>query len=342
MNNVENGDLRVFVAVVRKGGFSAAAEELGMSAAFVSKRVGILEEALGVRLFDRSTRRVVITVEGEQVYGRAQRILEQLDDMVDELLERRSEPAGRLRICSSFGFGRKVVAPVIAQLAASHPKLQIRFEVFDRLVDTVAEGFDLDVRIGDAIAPNLVARKLMDNHRILCAAPAYLARHGAPKALADLAGHQCLAIKERDHPLGTWRLQGRRGEETVRVSGALSTNHGEIALRWAVEGAGIVLRSQWDARAYLASGALAQVLPEYTQPANVWAVYPQRLAGSGRVAACVDFLRRHLAGRFGKTSHSNISSNSCPSCPSRSTIRKSGPCCATMPPTAIRKKCRRC
>jgi LysR family transcriptional activator of dmlA len=295
VNNIENSDLRVFVTVVRKGSFSAAAAELGMSPAFVSKRVGILEGALGVRLFERSTRRVVVTDDGERVYGRAQRILEQLDDMLDELGERHSEPAGRLRICSSFGFGRKVVAPVIARLAASHPRLQIRFEVFDRLVDTVEEGFDLDVRIGDAIAPQLVARKLMDNHRILCASPAYLARHGSPKVLADLAGHQCLAIKERDHPLGTWRLQGRHGEETVRVSGALSTNHGEIALRWAEEGAGIVLRSQWDARAYLASGALVQVLPEYTQPASVWAVYPQRLAGSSRVQVCVDFLRRHLA-----------------------------------------------
>lgn len=295
MNNVENSDLRVFVTIVRKGNFSAAAAELGMSPAFVSKRIGILEEGLGVRLFERSTRRVVVTDDGEQVYGRAQRILEQLDDMVDQLNERHSEPAGRLRICSSFGFGRKVVAPVIAQLAASYPKLQIRFEVFDRLVDTAAEGFDLDVRIGDDIHPQMVARKLMDNHRILCASPAYLARHGTPRQLADLAGHQCLAIKERDHPLGTWRLHGRHGEETVRVAGSLSTNHGEIALRWAEEGAGIVLRSQWDARAYLESGALVQVLPEYTQPANVWAVYPQRLAGSGRVRVCVEFLRRHLA-----------------------------------------------
>lgn len=296
MNNLENGDLRVFVTVVRKGSFSAAAGELGMSAAFVSKRIAMLEQSLGVRLFERSTRRILITEEGEQVVGRAQLILEQLDEMVDELAERRREPAGRLRICSSFGFGRKVVAPVIARLAASHPKLQIRFEVFDRLVDTIAEGFDLDVRIGDDIPPQLVARKLMDNHRILCASPGYIAQHGMPASLQELAGHQCLAIKERDHPFGSWRLRGHGGEEeTVRVSGALSTNHGEIALRWAVEGAGIVLRSLWDARSYLDAGSLVQVLPAYTQPASVWAVYPQRLARSGRVQVCVDFLRRQLA-----------------------------------------------
>ncbi|SFD05180.1 LysR substrate-binding domain-containing protein [Massilia yuzhufengensis] len=297
-NQIENEDLRVFVAVVRKGSFIGAAEELGMSPPYVSKRVGVLESLLGVKLFERSTRRVVITDDGEQVYARAQLILGQLDDMLDDVAERRREPAGRLRICSSFGFGRNVVAPVIARLSAAHPGLQIRFEVFDRLVDTVAEGFDLDVRIGDAIAPQLVARKLMDNHRILCAAPAYIARHGKPRTLSELASHQCLAIKERDHPLGTWRLQGKNGEESVRVSGALSTNHGEIALRWAVEGAGIVLRSQWDARSYLADGALVQLLPDYTQPANVWAVYPQRLAGSARVRVCVDFLRHHLQSQL--------------------------------------------
>ena len=169
-------------------------------------------------------------------------------------------------------------------------------DLFDRLVDTVLEGFDLDVRIGDDLPPRLVACKLMDNHRILCASPAYVAQHGMPTSLKELASHQCLAIKERDHPFGTWRLRGKAGEETVRVSGALSTNHGEIALRWAVEGAGIVLRSLWDARGYLESGALVQVLPEYTQPAGVWAVYPQRLGGSSRVRVCVEFLRRHMDG----------------------------------------------
>ncbi|KQQ91918.1 LysR substrate-binding domain-containing protein [Massilia sp. Leaf139] len=295
MNNpIENEDLRVFVTVVRKTSFAAAAEALGMSPAYVSKRIGVLEGALGVRLFGRTTRRIVITDEGEQVYARAQAILDNLDELVDEVSERRRGPSGRVRICSSFGFGRKLVAPAVAKLVAAYPGLQIRFEVFDRLVDPVAEGFDLDVRVGDEIAPHLIARRLMDNRRILCAAPAYLARHGTPKTLQELAGHQCLPIKERDHPFGVWRLRGKTGEETVKVSGALSTNHGEIALRWALDGAGIVLRSRWDAQPYLDSGALATVLPEYTQEANVWAVYPQRLAGSARLRVCVEFLEREL------------------------------------------------
>lgn len=307
MNNpslppVENGDLRVFVAVVRKGGFAAAAAEMGMSPAYVSKRIGILEEALGVQLFQRTTRRVLVTDEGERVHARALGILDGLDELMDDVAAGRREPRGRLRICSSFGFGRNVVAPAIARLAASYPALQIRFEVFDRLVDTAAEGFDLDVRIGDDIALHLVARKLMANHRILCAAPSYLARRGTPTALRDLAGHDCLAIKERDHPLGVWRLHGRNGAETVKVTGPLSTNHGEIALRWAVEGAGIVLRSRWDAQAWIDAGRLVQVLPEYTQEANVWAVYPQRLAGSGKLRVCIEFLQRHLPDAVGSYS----------------------------------------
>jgi LysR family transcriptional activator of dmlA len=295
-NSLENDDLRVFVVVVRKSGFAAAAEEMGMSPAYVSKRVAVLEKTLGVRLFQRTTRRVLITEEGERVYARALTILENLDELMDDVAERRREPRGRLRICSSFGFGRNVAAPVIARLAAAYPGLQIRFEVFDRLVDPVAEGFDLDIRVGDEIAPHLVARRLMANHRILCAAPSYLARQGSPKSLQELASHNCLPIKERDHPFGVWRLRGKNGDETVKVSGSLSTNHGEIALRWAVEGAGIVLRSRWNALAYLDAGTLVQVLPEYIQDANVWAVYPQRLAGSGKLRVCLEFFQQHLAG----------------------------------------------
>jgi LysR family transcriptional activator of dmlA len=294
-NLLENADLRVFVTVARQGSFAGAAQALGMSAAYVSKRIGVLEAALGVRLFQRTTRRVVITEDGAQAFERAQAILASLDDLIEESAERRRAPSGQLRVCSSFGFGRQVVAPAIARLARAYPALQIRFEVFDRLVDPVAEGFDLDVRIGDEIAPQLIARRLMVNHRILCAAPAYLAQHGTPRTLQDLAGHQCLVIKERDHPFGVWRLRAKGVEETVKVSGALSTNHGEIALRWALDGAGIVLRSRWHAQPLLASGQLAQILPEYAQEANVWAVYPQRLSNSAKVRVCVEFLERELA-----------------------------------------------
>lgn len=292
---IENNDLRVFAAVVRKSSFAGAAEELGMSPAYVSKRIAILEQALDVRLFHRSTRRVVVSADGEQVYARALAILSSLDALFDEVAERQGVPRGQLRVSSSFGFGRNVVAPAIAGLVAAHPALQVRFEVLDRLVDIVGEGFDLDIRVGEDIEPNLIARKLMSNHRILCAAPAYLARRGTPRTLVELAGHDCLPIKERDLPFGVWRLRQGAAEEVVKVTGPLSTNRGEIALQWAVAGAGIVLRSLWDAQPHLDRGELVHVLPGYTQQANVWAVYPQRLASSAKVRVCVDFLEQHLA-----------------------------------------------
>jgi len=293
-NSLENEDLRVFAMAARKASFAAAAAELGMSPAYVSKRIGILEDTLGVKLFHRTTRRVTITEDGERIYARAQAILDNLDQLFDEVAQQRSTPRGQLRISSSFGFGRNVVAPAIVKLQQHYPDLQVRFEVFDRLVDIVAEGFDLDIRVGDDIAPDLIARKLMANHRVLCASPDYIARRGAPKSLQDLASHNCLAIKERDLPFGIWRLRGPAGDETVKVTGTLSTNHGEIALQWAMEGAGIVLRSLWDAQPHIDAGRLVQLLPDYRQDANVWAVYPQRLGSSAKVRVCVEFLEQYL------------------------------------------------
>ena len=178
--------------------------------------------------------------------------------------------------------------------------LHLRFDAADEDVfertHGWGEGFDLDIRIGDDIAPHLIAKRLAENHRVLCASPDYLKRHGTPRQLADLGTHQCLAIKERDHPFGIWRLTERGETVSVKVTGPLSTNHGEVAVQWALAARGIVLRSMWDVRALLDSGALVQVLPGVTQPANVWAVYPARLASSAKVRVCVDF----LADEFGR------------------------------------------
>lgn len=296
MNNpISNEDLRVFVAVARKSSFVAAAEELGVSPAYISKRIGILERTLGVRLLHRTTRRVVVSEDGERVYAWAQKILDNIEHLYDEVSSTRRMPRGLLRICSSFGFGRNVVAPALARLVSAHPALQVRFEVFDRLVDVAAEGFDLDIRIGDDIAPHLTARWLASNYRVLCASPEYLARRGQPRSLAELANHDCLVIKERDHPFGVWKLRNGSGEETVKVTGPLSSNNGEIVLRWAVDGGGIVLRSMWDAAPHLERGELVRVLPEYSQEANIWAVYPQRLTGSAKVRVCVAFLESWFA-----------------------------------------------
>ncbi len=288
-------DLRVFCLVARKASFSAAADALSVSPAYVSKRVSVLEAELGTRLLHRSTRRVAITEAGERVYAWAEKILDDVDQLVEDVSTTRRLPRGTLSVSSSFGFGRHVVAPALSRLTERYPQLSVRLDLFDRIVDVAGEGFDLDVRIGDDIAPHLIARRLAANHRVLCASPDYLARHGVPRAVGDLGAHPCLAIKERDHPFGIWRLSVRGETSSIKVTGPLSTNHGEVAVQWALAGRGIVLRSMWDVRPLLESGALVQVLPEATQSANVWAVYPARLAASAKVRVCVDFLAEEFA-----------------------------------------------
>ncbi|MDD1882845.1 LysR substrate-binding domain-containing protein [Klebsiella pneumoniae] len=295
MNNLPLlNDLRVFMLVARRAGFAAAAEELGVSPAFVSKRVSLLEQTLNVMLLHRTTRRVTITEEGERIYEWAQRILQDVDEMMDELSDVRQVPQGTLRIISSFGFGRRVVAPALSALALQYPQLELRFDVQDRLVDLVNEGVDLDIRVGDDIAPNLIARQLAANHRVLCASPLFLARHAPPKQLSDLAALPCLVIKERDHPFGVWQLHSKEGQHAIKVTGPLSSNHGEIVHQWCLDGQGIALRSWWDVRENIASGHLVQVLPDYWQPANVWAVYVSRLATSAKIRTTVEFLRHYF------------------------------------------------
>jgi len=298
VNNLPNlEDLAVFVQVAKRASFAAAASELGMSTAFISKRIRLLEQNLGVRLLHRTTRRVSVSEDGERVYHWALRILDSVQRMGDEVSALHREPSGQLRIASSLGLGRRFVAPALSELAARYPQLDIRLDVHDRLVDLVAEGVDLDIRVGNEIAANLIAKPLAKNRRVLCAAPAYLERRGTPRSLAELTSHDCLVIKERDHPFGVWHLEGPSGEENVKVTGPLSSNHGEVVHQWCLDGRGILLRSWWDVHDSLADGRLVQVLPEYQQQADIWAVHAAPLASSARVRVAVEFFRQYFAER---------------------------------------------
>jgi LysR family transcriptional activator of dmlA len=287
-------DLRVFLTVIRKAGFAAAADELGLSPAYVSKRIQILESTLATRLLHRTSRRIALTEDGERVQRWAVRILEDFQLLHDELSEAHAAPRGRLYLCSSFGFGRNHVAPAISRLAEQYPDLEIRLDLFDRVVDIVNEGFDLEIRVGDDIPGQHIGRQLVSNRRILCAAPDYLQRRGVPQTLAALEQHDCLVLKERDNVFGIWQLEREGRHDSVRVRGPLSSNSGEIVLQWALDGRGVLLRSMWDVKPLLEQGQLVQVLHDYTQSANVWAVYPTRLANSGKLRVCVEFLQAHF------------------------------------------------
>ncbi|WP_213880527.1 LysR substrate-binding domain-containing protein [Pseudomonas sp. dw_358] len=289
-------DLRVLLTVIRKNGFAAAADELGLSPAYISKRIQILEGTLGTRLLHRTSRRIALTDDGERVQRWAVRILDDFLQLHDELADAHASPSGLLHLCSSFGFGRNHVAPAVSRLAEAYPALEVRLDLFDRAVDIVNEGFDLEIRVGDDIPGQHIGRQLVSNRRILCAAPQYLARHPAPQTLEALEQHDCLVIKERDNAFGIWNLQREGTAHSVRVRGPLSSNNGEIVLQWALDGRGVLLRSLWDVKPLLEQGQLVQLLPEYSQPANVWAVYPTRLAYSGKLRACVEFLEQHFKG----------------------------------------------
>ena len=297
MNNYPtNEDLRVFVTVARLASFALAAKRLEVSHAYVSKRIGVLEQALRVKLLHRTTRRVSVTNEGERVFVWAGRILDDVDQLMQEVAVTRASPHGLLRVSCSFGFGRKVVGPMLSRIVERHPQLQICMEVFDKQMDAAGEGFDLDVRVGDDIAPHMIARKLASNRRVLCAAPAYLARHGVPKTLNDLSAHDCLFIREHDNPFGVWTLRNGAVSRAIKVTGSLSSNNGEIVVQWAVDGRGVILRSLWDVEPLLKLGELVQILPEWSQEANIWATYPSRLETSAKVRVTVEFLQEE----FGK------------------------------------------
>jgi LysR family transcriptional activator of dmlA len=287
-------DLKVFLTVVRKNGFSSAAGELGYSPAYISKRISVLETTLSTKLFHRTTRRIALTDDGERVRVWAEKLLGDFDDFVGEMSEARHQPTGSLHICSSFGFGRNHVAPAICKLSQTYPKLDIRLDVFDRVVDLVNEGFDLEILVGDDLPDQHMGRKLVSNRRVLCATPEYLEQRGTPVSLENLKNHDCLVLKERNNPFGVWTLTRDGQEESVRVSGPLSSNNGEIVLEWALSGGGILLRSIWDVRPMLEQGRLVQVLADYSQSANVWAVYPTRLSESAKLRVCVEFLEEYF------------------------------------------------
>lgn len=289
-NNISTDALQIFCQAAQHQSFSQAARMLGVSPAYITKQIKSLESQLETVLFYRTTREVNLTEQGEEVYLLAIEILQKIGSLHDRINQFKTELKGPLRVSTSMGFGRQIVAPALMEFGLLHPKIKIQIEVLDQLVNLTREQYHLDIRIGDLIDPNYIAKQLARNHRILCAAPAYIEQHGFPKHIDDLLQHNCLIIKERDHPVGIWELSKNGIARNIKIKGSLVTNNGEIALAWALKGRGIVLRSLWNTKKYIESGHLIHVLPEYTQAANIWAVYPQRLDNSAKIKACIEYL----------------------------------------------------
>jgi len=287
-------DLHLFCAVARKASFIVAATELGISPSHLSKRIATLEAGLGVKLFLRTTRRVTITSDGEAAFLWAQKIIEDVQGMADAFASRTSELRGQLRISTSQRLGRDHIAPILSMLRKRHPHLELWLELLDRRVDLIGENFDIDVRVGDVVEPHLVAQRIIKSARILCAAPEYLERNGEPRTLSDLTRHDCLPFRGRDDRFGMWRLVGPQGEESIKVIGAMASNHTDIVYQWALAGHGIIMVSIWDVADNLKDGSLVRVLPNYLQPADVWAVTATRASTSAKVSSCINFLKEQL------------------------------------------------
>jgi DNA-binding transcriptional LysR family regulator len=288
--------LDIFVRTVRAESFSGAARRLGLTPSAVSKQIGRLEDRLGVRLFNRTTRRLALTEEGRAFFERAERILGDLEDAERAISALHAAPRGRLRVSLPMAFGRLRISPLMAEFVRRYPEVTVDLVFNDRFVDLVEEGMDAAVRIGELTDSSLVARRLMDNRRIVCAAPDYIARTGEPREPEDLRRHNCLVYTYRQQR-NDWRFFcPGEGEVTVTVSGSLEANNAEAIRDAALAGVGAALLPTWLVGEDLEEGRLAELLPRHHQPDSaVYAVYPAGRHLSPKVRAFIDFLVEKLS-----------------------------------------------
>lgn len=289
-------DLAFFRLLVKHGSLAATAQDMGVTPSSCSKRLAKLETRLGVRLLQRTTRRIGLTPEGETYLAEGVRLLDEMDELEQRVAGAQAQPKGLLRVGATFGFGRRHIAPRVARFAETYPGVEVQLTLSDRPFNLVEHGYDVVIRFGELPDVRLSARLLARNRRLLCAAPMYLQTCGAPLTPRDLLRHRCLVLRESDDVFGTWHLYNGTQHQSVKVGGPLSSNDGDCVLNWALNGHGILIRSEWDVAPYLRSGRLRQVMPDWQPaPAHIYAVYPTRAHLSAKVRSFVDFLHTDLA-----------------------------------------------
>lgn len=304
MKAIQPADLGFFSVLASAGSLSAAARELGITTPAVSKHLALIEQRVGLSLVNRTTRRMSLTPEGELYLQHARRILADIDDMEQLLGVSRQTPTGLLRVNATLGFGRSHVGPLISRFVRKHGEVQVQLQLSVDPPPISEDAYDVCVRFGAPPDARVIARRLAPNRRLLCASPAYLQKHGTPRTPQELARHNCIGIRQGEEAYGVWRLSSGHGRnavtQAVKTRGSLATNDGEIAVSWALEGHGILMRAEWDIERYLRNGRLVQVLPHYFTPdADIYAVYPQRHQLAARVRAFVDFLAASFAQQLG-------------------------------------------
>lgn len=290
-------DIAIFVRVVEAGSFTAAAEKLGLSQSAASKSVTRLEERLGARLLNRSTRRISLTETGSALHARGLAALKEMQEAELEVARLQTEPRGVLRVSAPMSFGVLHLAPLLPEFLRRYPALTVDIEMDDRLVDLVEEGYDLAIRIKALDDSALVAKRLAPSRNVICAAPDYLALHGEPQTPHDLRDHRCLIYTYGVNPL-EWQFRDSANMKiSVTITGPLHCNSGLVLREVALAGMGILLTPTFYVGDVIRSGRLRPILTGYTQfpKANVYAIYPERRHLSPKVRAFVDF----LGERFG-------------------------------------------
>jgi len=287
--------ISTFVEVVNRGSLSAAARAEGIAPAVIGRRLDALEQRLGVKLLQRTTRKLALTDEGAAFLEDCQRILSELESAEAAVAERSARATGHLLISAPAGFGRQHVAPLIPSFVAEHREVSVTLNLNDRVVDIIGEGVDVAIRIASMSDSNLVSVKLADNHRAVVGTPAYLKRHGIPKTLDDLSKHNCMAISSEGSQRGWTFLNGDKNV-TLKVAGNMSCNDGAVLHDWVLAGKGLAWRSMWEVGGDIEAGRLRTVLDEYSAPGNdIYAVFAQRRHLPLRIRAFVDFLRHTYA-----------------------------------------------
>lgn len=286
--------MTVFARVAETESFSEAARAMGLSRSAVSKTVRSLEDRLGVRLLNRTTRQLSLTEEGRSYSAWCARIRGDVEEAARSVSRLQSEPRGTLRVNAPMTFATMHLAPALPDFLARHGDLSVDITLDDRYVDLVDEGYDVSIRIGELEDSSLIARKLTRTRRVVCGAPAYFARHGLPRRIADLAHHNCLSYSYLRAGVGDWRLRDGDGLRAVKASGNLSANNGDVIRAALLAGQGVGWQPTFIVGDDIRAGRLLWVLGEHGDDVGIYAVYPHGRHLSAKIRAFVDFLAERL------------------------------------------------
>lgn len=293
--------IRVFVRVIELGSITAAGRDQRLTPAVASNRIKELESRLGVRLLNRTTRKVVPTEIGRLFYDHACRILEAVDAAEAMVAAHAGRPQGALRALAPLGIGRKLIAPLIPAFAADYPDIEVRLRLTDRKVDFLAEGIDVGFVLGELPDSTMKMRAIAECDRVLVAAPAYLERHGAPETPDDLVenGHNCLLLRFPGSTEYYWTLADGGSWRKITISGRLDADDAQVLLDWALAGQGIVNRPWFEVAEHVAKGRLVPLLTDHPpRPATLACLYPHRRLQDPKIRLFLDFMTRECRSRI--------------------------------------------